>query len=209
MNLAEAVEDESRRDAIADALRSLPLLPDTEETLSRTISMLANIAAQSAGPDTPFRRVGQAKSRAELKKLQTSAAALARSIDELHQPSIDALGLVHWMERKQLKEAVQRAAEAAERADIGALPRNCPRQGRNSPAPVIADLLAAAFHELTGARPTVLTSDGKAWGPFLKLVTAVFDAMGLEDRPEHITRDAVSRYARRGEGSMTISDKEK
>jgi hypothetical protein len=149
--------------------------------------------------DKPFRSTGRKKARDELDKLVEAADALIECVADLHAPAIDVLA-DRGMMRGSITTFARTIATAAREADVSAVPEKIKRGDETDVryASTLARLLYHHFAILTGQRPTVRVSDGKAYGPFLTLLREVFAALEIKVSPESQARAAIKAMEKRG-----------
>jgi hypothetical protein len=206
---------------IEAAFRSLSIHPEIErriasefgmtvdDRIASMVSALENLPS-SVKRNPSFEDIGHKTTKKELKDLAKKAQELAKCLASLHKPAIVALANVPkpLLYRRELKELATHISEAASEAASGLASdtashddssKMSKKKGRgrtpNRLAIGIARILAFDYEELTGKPPTIRTLNGKAYGPFLNLVTDVFNALGLEARPEAMAKKAITLTA--------------
>lgn len=169
------------------------------------------------------RKVGTQKAARLLGELSNHLTSLAREIDRLPAEAQAALAdaVIAIDARRVANEAAGRdslrdhaphplafavtaevmaSAAGAAQKTIEAGPQ---AQGRKQPkraAAAVAKRAASLFEAVTGKSATVATNDGKAYGPFLAFVGAVFDALYIDASPETFARGAVREKSREKSG---------
>ena len=176
------------------ALRRLPGLSSaTEHRLCIACDRLAPLAGLTASSDTPFRLTSRKTTRTELDKLARLADALADHIEHhMHMPAIVALAEARVM-RDTIRSLSREWAMHARRADLSQIPERVgrgPEQLRQLPC-VVAWMLRQDVEALTGKRPTISVTEGKASGPFIDLVGEVFGILAIEASPEVVAREIL------------------
>lgn len=148
--------------------------------------------AHSSNSIRPYDKVNsRSAADKELKDLGQAAKKLLDKVEGLHRPAIDALIYRdYWWNRfrTDLRVLVV-AAEHAEISDVD------PKSGRdeNIMPFKIALKLATLYEALTGYVPTRRTNamSNEAYGPYLNLVSAVFETLEIDANPEYYARKAL------------------
>lgn len=189
----------------------LPLRQGKDEHLRHTVSRLAKIAIDRTKPNqaqNAFAPANRATCEAELNSLIRVADDLVNIVSGLHQPTILALADAGLL-RAHLHQIAVQIKEAVARADVSKVDPQLPKgRHRDEFARMIAGYLANQFHFLTGETPTIRVhtpphpSAGKAYGPFLELITDVFSAMNIKASPETFAREAVDSFANRDDEAL-------
>lgn len=191
--------DAMRSAEIETAYRRLPILPSEEWRLPgmlKIVSRFPSDAKQLPG----FSEISEKAARAELDLLATKAGDLSRLLRGLHCPSIAALAALGFVNERHGMVDVLASLEAAARlADVSGVPKNA---GKGRPRKLlprgIALVLAADYHSLTGGPPTVITQSNvqgnPAGGSFLAFVSAIFNALGIQESPETWARNAAKMW---------------
>jgi hypothetical protein len=185
------------RSKIEDAFRRLPILEEEDSRLAAMVEEIARLLPVTAQSNPAFALVGHNATKSELEELEKKAAALAKCIASLHAHAIGALADNGFIDRLALQQQANQLAVIASNA---ALSLDVPeKQGGGRPRALlptgIARILAFNYQELTGKRPTIIIDDSygsPASGPFLELVTEVFNALGVDDAsPNSMARSAI------------------
>ena len=106
----------------------------------------------------------------------------------MNKTALDAMGFdkIHLGQLVQMEEAAQRALERL-RARPGG-----PRKRRADWVTLIA---ASVFSQLTGALPTVRADlEGRAYGPFIELLKAVFEACEITASAEARAKAFIRKF---------------
>jgi hypothetical protein len=166
--------------------------PNLKTVDKTTAAMWKGVAALRRHTET----ASTSATRRELANLEKRAAALLNAIDALHKPAIDALNY-----RKEaligpagLTTKLRVLSAAASHATIPELPATVGRGRKTKDQPHRIALAAAQhFYGLTGKIPTVIvpSAGGKARGPFVKLLTEIFAAVGVAASAEYHAREAA------------------
>jgi hypothetical protein len=154
------------------AFRKLPITaayPDKIPYESVLPGICRELVRLSATPP----RGKPAKELAELKK---HAEKLLNAIVELHKPALDAAVVPDGLTMR-LGVLIAQIDEAK----LGGRPRK-------DQAWEITKMTAETFYRLTGGAAHPNTKDGKAYGPFLDLLTEVFNILGVDASPESQAR---------------------
>lgn len=199
-----------KRAKIEATYRRLPVQSGLGELIPSMVDQMMRLFSSDVDvkPLPAFNVIGRSSTQKELDRLSESAEALARCISALHEPAITALcdgakvpdgRYLKFVERHSLLRLLTDLAALARSADLSAVPDV---QGRGRPTNNLAlgaaRILAFDYQQLTGKAPTVNThpdthkDSGKAYGPFLDLVTGIFDAVGIPASPEAMARKAVA-----------------
>lgn len=193
------MREDTVRAKIETAYRRLPVLPEREGVIPTMVDGMA--AAAGPMPGRPrFRRKGENQVKTELLDLQRKAAAVADALDLLHWFSRLELGAAAArsgvrLDRSTLLEAIrQLGADAGEAANAANVDKWRPVSSR---ATIVAKCLALDYRQLTGKEPTITVDSysdtSAAAGPYLKLVQAVFGALGLTESVEYAARSALTK----------------
>jgi hypothetical protein len=192
---------DSKYQAIEKAFRCLKILPAMDGRLATFIQPLADLSPASAIP-SKFRKTSKATCIKELTELQACAAKLIKCLDALHEPAIVALADHGFCNERrvvsQLARQLVNAADSAAKSGEDVPPDKREGRGRpRKPQPlVVARMLAHNYRTLTGKRPTIRThagndKEGQAYGPYLELVKAVFEAIGIDANAESMAKTAI------------------
>jgi hypothetical protein len=125
--------------------------------------------------------------------LKNRLGALPRHVGKMSKTAIDAMASVgvggdDLGRLLQMEKAAQRALERL-RARPGS-----PHKRRADWVTLVA---ASVFWQLTGALPTLRTDlEGRAYGPFVELLKAVFEAYGIAASAEMRTKVFIRKYCR-------------
>jgi hypothetical protein len=186
---------------IRDALKKAAPQACSEDLDRFATSIKVYAAVQSGGQLYTMKR-GTEPARKSLQRLNQAIIRLASAIEKM---GADELLLLRCQEHSLTSQGMMQTL-ASWNLDVvaadGSLAASAPvqtRMGRptNVAARRLATQLARAYQVLAGSRATVITNDdGKAEGPFLGLVAAVFKALKLDAQPERYARDAVAEVAK-------------
>ena len=164
------------------------------ETDSRTLGdaliLLYSLSASLRGEDNP---TTAKQAERELLALRKRLGALRLCVGKLNKTATDAMasagiGGVDFDRLVQMEEAAQRALER-----LRALPGRPPKQH----ADWITLVTASVFSGLTGTLPTLRTDlAGRAHGPFVELLKAVFEAYGIAASPEIRAKAFIRKFCR-------------
>jgi hypothetical protein len=143
--------------------------------------------------------VSEAKSKREIENLNKKAKELRLALQDLHRPAIEALDNYspkrpHW--RAEMIDDLFFLMAKTTLARVGSLPRNAGRGAKpRRQAKKIASSVATHYFRITGKFPTVITpSDGgKAYGPFLDLLSEVFRLLNVKASAESQAKEAIQR----------------
>lgn len=188
---------------IEAAYLKLPILP-AKKCLLHSLVQYAASYAPSAKAKPSLGIINQKTARAELDDLAEKAAALAECLNSLNTHTRFAMELCgfdtndpHKLDETvmqldndlhKLDELLQMVQDVARRADVSYLSEK-PIKGPEPDwhARSVANTLYYDFHFLTGKKPTIITPDDsnghKPTGDFINLVSSVFNALGLEAKP--------------------------
>jgi hypothetical protein len=160
------------------------------DAVARDLALYINLrfAARPA-----ISRQGTVPALARLEKVDEQIMRLAEALDSLGPDERLALRGREgdmWAALETIKRGVETSHAVLSEAPSIPTRRSKPR---NVTAEAIALRCARTYSALTGLRATVSTrtKDGTAYGPFLELVTGVFQAAGVDARPEGYARRAV------------------
>ena len=187
---------------------SFPLRSGKEQRLLEMVDLVSGIEpVYEMYPG--FKKIGKASCQKEMDTIGRLAEKLAVTLSTLHEPTIRALANVGFAkfgpdypfkpcnDRLMLQELCENLANAAKKADVSKVPA---KYGAGRPQETVANmtakLLAQHFHELTGGPPTIITptKPGKAYGPFLTFVQAVFEILDISASPEAAARLAKAEF---------------
>lgn len=171
-------------------LNALPLEPPRDEA---DIEELAKWLAGIVSPNASHAR----KAVVELFQIKTDAEALLKKLEALSEPA-----KAMWQEMRSeypehapsIDDSILALWRLAGISESDSLP------GRGRPpddfAKTLAEDLAYLFHSLTGREATVPVRagderEGRAYGPFLDFVTAVFEVVGCNAKSESFAKVAA------------------
>lgn len=192
----ERTELQEKIHKIEDAYRRLPILKEAESWLTLMVDEIARLPL-GAKRTFAFDAAGRSSTIKELDALAKKSEALAECLVSLHGPAINALAEAGFSERHLLLKLASKLHLSARGADVSNVPENQGKGRREARLPLaIASILAFHYRELTGKEPTIIThassaEEGKAYGPFLDLVKAVFSALGIEASAEAMARKSI------------------
>lgn len=150
------------------------------------------------------RSKGKAATLVEIETMQKRAILLIESLDgdkigtEAHQMihkhlqwQADIDGILPIM--KTIAALIN--ASTAAHDTISQWPENSALKSKSKPKKFasrgVAVSLARAYEKLSGTKATIPTNDGRAYGPFLELLTEVFAITGIDASPEAAGRAAI------------------
>ena len=183
-----------REAAIEAAFRKLTPAPPTGKGtpytalipgMGRQILVECGFVPDNHGPDTAK------NTRTELDKVASNARKLLAALEGLHQPALDVLANVYTRPPAgDLPIHLQTLAEIVEKLSIPGFVKHASRkQPPKERAEKIARIVGAHYWGITGRHPTVITKQAPAAyhcgnnnfavGPFVELLTAIFDATGV------------------------------
>ncbi|QIN60896.1 hypothetical protein SBC1_08750 [Caballeronia sp. SBC1] len=197
---------DTTRTAIEAAFRKLELLPGVESQISTMTDMLVPLYGGDRHPFPAHLRVKDRKTaNLEIDKISSVANKLALLLDDLSEPSIDALadsGLLQIIHHDQLSAILKQVATIARKADLSKAAKTGDRGPANHLAKGIASILAHGFETLTGNVPTLVTpadTRQKKYSPFITLVGDVFSALNIDAKPEGYAKAAKESYRPKAE----------
>ena len=205
----------NRHGLIKAALQKLPIRPESkhqlgfwvdfvEVTVSPSPPVVASISHGSLTPHEYQQQVVHPEKAARqlqdianlLRDLLVALEGFSPTADEaLDAYALDAdvvrnlkkIKLLSATCEPYIRHAAKMEAEVARR-----FPKKTGGRHRDYASLEVAEAVGFAFHDLTGTLPTVTTTvDGRASGPFLALVAAVFSAAEIKASPETFARKAV------------------
>ena len=138
---------------------------------------------------TSRRKDGVAKELRDFAKLATK---LVDRLNEMHREALNRVSPRGERHALAVADDLERMICLATDAASSAAPTEASTSPRRLAPEQLAQLCAQTFQKLTGKRP-VLHSDaieGFRTGPFLRFVTEVFAAAGIEASAEHYARNA-------------------
>jgi hypothetical protein len=194
------------RPELEKAFKTLLVARGQEGRMGGMIDSLLGFAGKTnVKPPPRLREVSHKRAQGELRQLLRSIDALAIQLDKLHRPVIVALAdrgvLAH-----SLGQSLRKISEAARAADLTGVSEQAskgrpPKVGPN----VLTEFLASCYKSLTGKAPTVVTDwdTGKAYGPFLQLVSDVFMALEVKANPEDAARKVVRKKEKKRQAKRT------
>jgi hypothetical protein len=160
----------------------------------------ASELADAGQVDAPARSTK--KPTKQLRELAKLTGLALRLLDGLSQPALDALN--YNRQRVNLKQLrfglfILHAAADLASAPVASKPRKT--QERK-----IARVVAQHYHGLTGEQPAVRTKDGVAYGPFLDLLSEVFEILEVAASSEDQARGVAREWRASKEKSGAILD---
>jgi hypothetical protein len=173
-------------------------LKDDVAELAESILFMARMARLNDRPAANKTRRANGVQR-ETEKIASAAIVLRKLINSAHGDTLAALK-AHNSDRHpyaldlQLREFVKAALKA-----IGTPSAQEAKLGRptSRAAQMVADIVLDDFENFTGTRGAIVTRHDKrgspAEGPYLSLLSAVFDASGIQASVERHGRDAIKR----------------
>ena len=204
---------------IAEALRALPVLPEYEQEVPITQARLETFTATVKG----FKRkmadpeVSDLRAARELRRISAAARTLKDSCD-----SISVTAFRAWREHNEkggkgrgltgeILRDIGRAADEMESAAAVLEHRGRPGPPGRPPkhlAQFFADQAALEAHRLTGRHVTITTDPitGKAHGPYLQLVHALFAAAGIDASAENFARDFIKEMRAKEKTPLSAVD---
>ena len=192
------------RGRLEEILAALPVLDDRRQTVAKEAEYLWVHAGLMAANDQPRANpTGTKQAERELLELRKRIKPLVLHIDKMHRTALDAMEAKGVRSGVVLANDLVRAAIAAWRG-VKRL-RSQPgvkltgRPGKKR-AEAIATATAAIYERLTGRKATIVGKSGKALGPYLDFLKAVFDACGIDASPEAQARVALKekRHSKKG-----------
>lgn len=201
-------------DLIEAALRKLRILPERiyklefyvgflEETLSPMPVVVGSILRRPLTPHEHQRlAVHYDDAVLELQEVADKLSDLRQAIQRLSPTAEDILDQ-HELDvamvkklRKIIMHSLKVEPDIRHAAVMAAewsrdFPENKKGRPRDYASLKLAEAAGFAYEGLTGKTPTISTVEGRARGPFLDLVGALFEAGGIEARPEAFAREAV------------------
>jgi hypothetical protein len=178
-----------RRDAKVAALevafRRLPISRRETSAIpyEEVIPGIARQLMLMGGKPTPQRKkVSIQKAKRELERLARLSGATAEALRELSQTAIDLLSLKpEFLSIREQASWLRLLSADAQSAASSCLPTE-QRVRQKNPRPVeVARVVALHYFRLTGEKPRRRnTWDGKAYGPFLELLNAVYKVLGVK-----------------------------
>lgn len=195
------------RSTIEAAFRKLPILPSEEWRVPAVVDGLAAIAEANSKP-TPAQpsKAGRAAVREQLDGIAHQCNDLANALGSLSHGARDALadaGMLQIVPGLQthagLQEILRKVSEVAQNANTDCLPESANGRQRNYLAGGVAAMLAKDYWRLTGKKPTLITpsdsDDGhKKYSPFITLTMDIFEAIGIDGKPEHYAKEAKENF---------------
>ena len=198
---------------LAEAFANLRIAPGQERWIPVFVHMLAGISGEGSGsPPGRYRAANSKVCHQQLEQVAKAAERLADRIEDLFAPSIAALaetGVLPDVLAAQAHEWAALCRGWADRAHSAQLKIEGP-SGLNGGRPPdcraegVAQIVATAYCRLTGktdipfskSKPTFnrrgLVTPGKPTGPFVRLVAAIFETLGIDASAEHYA-EAVKR----------------
>ena len=204
---------------IAEALRALPVLPECEQEVPITQARLETITATVKG----FKRkmadpeVGDLRAARELRRISAAGRTFKDSCENISVTAFRAWresnekgGRGRVLTREILRDIgflaieMEAAATALEHRGRPGPPGRPP----NHLAQLFASQAAHEFHCLTGRDVTVITDPitGKAHGPYLQLVHALFAAAGIDASAESFARDFIKEMRAKEKTPLSAVD---
>lgn len=185
---------------IEAALKRLKIKPESASQLPGLVAVFSNLADKvNAKTPAKFLPAGQGQSERELRTIAKHAAALKEALAGAHQPTIVALADQGFLTNNANEEWLLRLAGTARKAE----PKGSEKPTRGRPpkagAAAVASLAVGAYRNLTGEEPSVPTDpiSGKPYGPFFKLVAALFSILRVKANAEAAARKACKEFLRR------------
>lgn len=136
----------------------------------------------------PPKAVSADAAKKELRDLARKTEALIEVLDGLSRTSLDALNYREVALRK-LKTNLRIFQTGIITTEVQ---ESLVNTGRGAPKKIqprkIARLVAQHYYALTGKKPTAPSKDGKAYGPFVELLNAVYRILGVEASAESQTK---------------------
>jgi hypothetical protein len=189
-------------DALDQAFRRLPLLGDTEANMAAghvtnftsAAGQLMMLHISRIPPETAFRPAGKTETTRQLDALAKAAAAVAKAVEALNSPAIDALA-----DRGLFRHHLCDFAEHAHRAASAGAPQQCdenPGRGRAQSArhaDGIIISLAFFFRQWTGRDATRISNQHGPRGQFFELAKEVFEILGCAADPGEAIRRVMGK----------------
>lgn len=123
-----------------------------------------------------------------LKKLAGAAAGMAEALAEISPVAAHAMNY-KLSQIAMFRFKLQALRESAANAANMAVTRGAPEKKQPR---AIAEVVAVHYWAITGKKPTVPKKEGVAYGPFLELMTAIFEILEINASPQS-QAEAVSR----------------
>jgi hypothetical protein len=174
---------------LCDRLERMLSAPDVErrrDAVEDVVDFLFSVSWPPPGEyvDPPTRK----QAERELLVLREQVGALRSRVGRMSKTAIDAMGA-----DSSVLDALVQTEEAAQRA----LERLCARPGRPRArrADWVTLIAASVFSQLTGTLPTLRTDlKGKAHGPFIVFLKAVFIACDIPDSAEARAKAFIRKF---------------
>jgi hypothetical protein len=180
------------RQALEDLLADCAVEDSAAIPYRQVIPVIARQLTVMQRADASPERTKRAKK--ELMNVSKTAADLVAAISRLSDDAMGALDLPARFQAIRLSEELPNIA-AASKKGADKLPggsKGAPV--RRSSAGRIVEFLYQEYERLIGEPPTrIVSSDGVAGGPFLRLVKAVFTALSVTASPENAARKVMER----------------
>jgi hypothetical protein len=184
----------------------LPLLPDADTEGALNFLQLGTLfAAVNEAPHMTSSRRKNGESE-ELQKFVKLSQRLRSHIKMMHKEAINVLSpkssrhvfAVEWELEAMVDRAEARLASGAEVAASTSPKRLEPEQ--------VAQICAQLYTDLTGKRPAPHGNEysGKKGGPYLRFLSDVYSALGINANAEHYGRHAEGVEVIGGNGGATM-----
>jgi hypothetical protein len=189
-----------RERKIIAAFNKLPGVSEIEFTpgfspIARNIMLMAPrpLNAGTAEFRRRFEPADEATTGKEIAAVKIAAAKLAAALSSLHEPAIMALNLdqLHF---SQIETRIRLLKLQAEQAHVPNSPKNATRRKpKRHDLKLFSKSIAEHYYFVTGKPPTrrINPENGTAYGPFIALLTEIFDIYGIKANADAEAREAI------------------
>ncbi|OSQ46762.1 hypothetical protein [Marivita geojedonensis] len=196
----------TREEKIAARLSALTNTPDsTNPEVKKWTEKISLTIFEKWNERRPFSRVvSSTAAKNEIAEFQQLCDRLEKHICSMSKTAVDALRQARSTETDVINLAWQMADQVKLSNGAAKFIKHDQKAQCGQPklryAPAVTKILAKAYEEITGKRPTVSVNpiDSKAYGPFFDLVSDIFLILGVDASAESQAKAAVKEFRSEG-----------